>query len=69
MATETPDCLHVGPPLLFDDTEAMQEIEAENEHYEYACSICDCRDGCRWAENMRLYNGSLDEDEIEEDAE
>lgn len=58
---ETPECLHIGPPLDFDDTEHAEERQAEEDHFEYGCSICSFRDGCRWYLNARLHYGT-DED-------
>lgn len=66
---ETPDCLHIGPRLgPFDDTEASEEIDAEQEYYEYGCEVCEYVRGCRWAEDMRVSWGySLEDNDFGEE--
>lgn len=41
--SETPDCLHVGPP-----SEEIPTPEAYNEFVTSICGYCEFADGCRW---------------------
>lgn len=49
-----PDCFNVGPqsPYYGDDCFHQEDIEWENDFFEYGCKNCSFENDCKWAKQF-----------------